>query len=100
MEKLLLKILFKHLDVLFQLMDIMNGKKTNQIPYYFTKEDNEIMFFAGIHQNNQFCIITREATETISTIHHREPLIINHSQVNNYLNVKKCHGNIKFNKTS
>ena len=47
------------------------------------------MFFAAIHQNNQFCIITREATEKISKIHHREPLIINQSQINNYLNIKK-----------
>ena len=60
-----------------------------KIPHYFSKEDDEIMFFAGIHQNNQFCIITREATEKISSIHHREPLIINQSQINNYLNVKK-----------
>ena len=55
----------------------------------FTKEDDKIMFFAAIYQNNQFCIITREATEKISTIHHREPLIINQSQINNYLNIKK-----------
>ena len=47
------------------------------------------MFFAAIHQNNQFCIITREASEKVSVIHHREPLIINQSQINNYLNVKK-----------
>ena len=61
----------------------------NKIPYYFTKEDNEIMFFAAIHQNNKFCIITREATEKIKNIHHREPLIINQSQINNILNIKK-----------
>ena len=61
-------------------------KKT---PYYFTKDDDEIMYFAGIHQNDQFCIITREATEKISSIHHREPMIINQSQINNYLNIKK-----------
>jgi len=47
------------------------------------------MFFAAIYQNNQFCIITREATNKISDIHHREPLIINQSQIYNYLNVKK-----------
>ena len=47
------------------------------------------MFFAAIHQNNQFCIITREATEKVSAIHHREPLIINQSQINNHLNIKK-----------
>ena len=58
-------------------------------PYYFTKENGKLMFFAAIYQNNQFCLITREATEKISTIHHREPLIINQNQINNYLNVKK-----------
>jgi putative SOS response-associated peptidase YedK len=58
-------------------------------PYYFSKEDDELMYFAGIYQNDQFCIITREATEKISTIHHREPMIINLSQINNYLNIKK-----------
>ena len=47
------------------------------------------MYFAGIHQNNQFCIITREASEKISAIHHREPMIVNQSQINNYLNIKK-----------
>ena len=47
------------------------------------------MFFAAIHQNNQFCIITREATEKVSVIHNREPMIINQSQINNYLNIKK-----------
>ena len=47
------------------------------------------MFLAAIHQNNQFCIITREATDEISEIHHREPLILNKSQINNFLNVKK-----------
>ena len=47
------------------------------------------MYFAGIYQNDQFCIITREANEKISNIHHREPMIINQSQINNYLNIKK-----------
>ena len=48
-----------------------------------------MIFFAAIYYNNQFCIITREATEKVSAIHHREPFIINQSQINNYLNVKK-----------
>ena len=91
MEKLLLKNLIQTSRCIIPVDGYYEWKREDKskIPYYFTKEDNEIMFFAGIHQNNQFCIITREATETISTIHHREPLIINHSQVNNYLNVKK-----------
>ena len=47
------------------------------------------MFLAAIHQNNQFCIITREATNVVKDIHHREPLIINKEQFSNYLNIKK-----------
>ena len=47
------------------------------------------MYFAGIYQNDRFCIITREASEKVSAIHHREPMIINQSQINNYLNIKK-----------
>ena len=58
-------------------------------PFYFTNENNGLMYFAGIFLNNQFCIITREATEKVSVIHHREPVIINQSQINNYLNIKK-----------
>ena len=69
----------------------MNGKEKKKIRFLTisTKEDDEFMFLAAIHQNNQFCIITREATEEISKIHHREPLILNQSQINNFLNVKK-----------
>jgi len=47
------------------------------------------MFFAAIHQNNQFCIITRDANDKIKTIHHREPLILNKEQISNYLDIKK-----------
>ena len=37
-----------------------------------------------------------EATEEISKIHHREPLILNQSQINNFLNVKKVSVNILY----
>lgn len=94
-ETLTEKITFKNLIQNSRCLVIADGyfewKREGKIklPYFFTREDNEIMFFAAIHQANQFCIITREATEKISAIHHREPLIINRSQINNYLNVKK-----------
>ena len=29
-----------------------------KIPYYFTKQDNEDIYFAAIHENSQFSIIT------------------------------------------
>ena len=94
-ETLMEKITFKNLIQTSRCIVLADGyyewKREEKIktPYYFTKEDDQIMYFAGIHQNNQFCIITREASEKISSIHHREPVIINQSQVNNYLNIKK-----------
>ena len=67
----------------------MEKRRKNKTPYYFTRDDKDLMFLAGIYQNNQFCIITREATEKISKIHKREPVIINKNQISNYLNIKK-----------
>ena len=45
------------------------------------------IFFAGIHDNGQFCIITRDATKENSEIHHRQPVILPKSQINNYFNL-------------
>ena len=56
-------------------------------PYYFTRKDEQDIFFASIYEDGQFCIITREATDNISAIHHRQPVIIGKSQINNYLNL-------------
>ena len=61
-------------------------KKT---PYYFKRKDEELMFFAAIYQDNQFCIITREATIETANIHNREPLIIDKNKIFDYLNIKK-----------
>ena len=94
-ETLMEKITFKNLIQTSRCIIRADGyyewkrEDKTKTPYYFSKEDDELMYFAGIYQNDQFCIITREATEKISTIHHREPMIINQSQINNYLNIKK-----------
>ena len=61
-----------------------NDKK---VPHYFTRNDDQDIFLAGIHDNGQFTIITREATEENSKIHHRQPVIISKSQINNYFNL-------------
>jgi len=94
-ETLMEKVTFKNLIQTSRCLVLADGyyewkrENKNKTPYYFTREDNELMYFAAIHQNNQFCIITREATPKISAVHHREPVIINHSQIFNYLNIKK-----------
>ena len=58
-----------------------------KIPHYFTRTDDQDIFLAGIHDNGQFIIITREATEENSKVHHRQPVIISKSQINNYFNL-------------
>ena len=65
------------------------SEENKKVPYCFKlKDDNELMYFAGVFENNQFSIITREADGENSKIHHRQPLIINKSKINDYLNLK------------
>ena len=95
LETLMEKITFKNLVQTSRCLVLADGyyewkkKENKKIPYYFTKEDSSLMLFAALHQNNQFCIITRKASAENSEIHQREPLIINKNQIPNYLNVKK-----------
>ena len=95
LETLMEKVSFKKLIQTSRCLVVADGyyewKRENKekTPYYFTKTDSSLMFFAGIHQNNQFCIITKEATNTAKEVHHREPLIIDEEQILNYLNIKK-----------
>jgi putative SOS response-associated peptidase YedK len=89
------KVSFKKLIQTSRCLAIADGyyewKRENKekIPYYFTRSDSSLIFFAAIHQNNQFCIITREATDKVKEIHHREPLILNNEQILDYLDIKK-----------
>ena len=95
LETLMEKVSFKKLIQTSRCLVVADGyyewKRENKekTPYYFTRSDNSLIFFAAIHQNNQFCIITREATDKVKEIHHREPLILNEEQIPNYLNIKK-----------
>ena len=94
-ETLMEKVTFKNLIQTSRCVVPADGyyewsrKDKIKIPFYFTREDKALMFFAAIYQNNRFCIITKEASSKICEIHHREPLIINLSQIANYLNIKK-----------
>jgi putative SOS response-associated peptidase YedK len=94
-ETLMEKITFKNLIQTSRCLVVADGyyewkrEEKNKTPFYFSREDRELMYFAGIHQNNQFCIITKEATPKVKDIHHREPFIINQNQISNYLNIKK-----------
>ena len=91
MEKLSFKNLIKTSKCIVIADGYYEWKKegTSKSPYYFTREDKDLMFFAGIYEKNQFCIITKEAQDNVKEVHNREPVIINQSQLINYLNVKK-----------
>ena len=95
LETLMEKTSFKKLIQTSRCVVIADGyyewkrEEKEKIPHYFTRTDSGLMFLAAIHQNNKFCIITREATDKIKDIHHREPLLIDEEQISNYLNIKK-----------
>jgi putative SOS response-associated peptidase YedK len=95
LETLMEKVSFKKLIQTSRCVVVADGyyewkrERKEKIPYYFTRSDSNLIFLAAIHQENQFCIITREATSNVKQVHNREPLIINQEQISNYLNIKK-----------
>ena len=52
------------------------------------RNDKKMLYIAGIYENNQFCLITEQATENVKEIHHRQPVILNENHINNYLNLQ------------
>tara|TARA_B100001769_G_C21830289_1_gene450967 strand:- start:33 stop:659 length:627 start_codon:yes stop_codon:yes gene_type:complete len=88
------KISFKRLIKDFRCVAVANGfyewkrEEKAKIPYYFVREDRKPIFFAGIYENNQFCLITEEANENIKAIHHRQPVILSQTDINRYLNLE------------
>ena len=88
------KISFKKLIKLYRCVAVADGfyewkrEEKNKTPYYFEREDKKNMYMAGIYENNEFCLITENASENIKPIHHRQPVILNESDVNRYLNLE------------
>ena len=93
-ETLMEKVTFKNLIQTSRCIVPADGyyqwirEDKTKTPFYFTKENDELMFFAAIYQNDQFCLITEEASENIKEIHHRQPVILNQTDVNRYLNLE------------
>tara|TARA_B100001093_G_C26566041_1_gene900804 strand:+ start:161 stop:787 length:627 start_codon:yes stop_codon:yes gene_type:complete len=88
------KVSFKKLIKDFRCVAVADGfyewkrEEKEKIPYYFSREDKKPIFFAGIYENGQFCLITEEALDNIKEIHHRQPVILNQIDVNRYLNLE------------
>ena len=77
-------------------------KGGTKIPYYFYNEDNSMLFLAGLWDKwinrsgetvTSFTIITKEAVESISEVHHRMPVILDlenaHKWAQNALKVEE-----------
>ena len=88
------KVSFKKLIKLNRCVVVADGfyewkrNEKEKIPHYFLRKDKKTIFFAGIYENDEFCLITEEAKENISIIHNRQPVIINQTDINRYLNLE------------
>jgi len=88
------KISFKKLIKDFRCVAVADGfyewkrGDKEKIPYYFLRDDKKPIFFAGIYENDQFCLITEQASKNIEEIHHRQPVILNQIDINRYLNLE------------
>ena len=95
LETLNKKISFKNLIKNNRCLVVADGyyewkrEKINKQSYYFTRLDNQTMFFAGIYKDYQFIIITMQANSDVIDIHHRQPVIITEEGFNDYFNLKK-----------
>ena len=88
------KISFKKLIKIKRCIAIMDGfyewrrDGANKTPFYFQNTDKNMMFVAGIYDNDEFCLITEEANDNVKEIHHRQPVILSSKDINNYLNLE------------
>jgi len=88
------KVSFKKLIQLTRCVAVADGfyewkrEEKNKIPYYFLREDKKIIYIAGIYENDQFCLVTEEASKNILEIHRRQPVILNEKDINRYLNIE------------
>ena len=88
------KVSFKKLIKLTRCIAVADGfyewkrEEKYKVPYYFLREDKKIMYIAAIYENNEFCLITEQASNNVNEIHHRQPVIINENDINRYLNLE------------
>ncbi len=88
------KISFKKLIKLTRCIAVADGfyewkrEDKNKIPHYFLREDKKTMYLAAIYDNNEFCLITEQASNNVNLVHHRQPVIINESDISRYLNLE------------
>ena len=48
--------------------------------------NNNVFYFAGIHNDSGCAILTMEAIEKLKPIHNRQPIMLKHNEAKDYLN--------------
>lgn len=88
------KISFKNLVKRSRCIVIADGyyewkrEINKKIPFYIFRKDFKNLFFAGIYENSEFCIITKNASANLMEVHDRQPVILNEKDINKYLNLQ------------
>ena len=88
------KVSFKRLIQLHRCIAVADGfyewkrEEKEKTPYYFMRNDKKTIFLAGIYENDEFCLITEEAKPNVQEVHHRQPVILNETDINRYLNLE------------
>tara|TARA_B100001175_G_C19294970_1_gene535341 strand:- start:83 stop:649 length:567 start_codon:yes stop_codon:yes gene_type:complete len=60
-------------------------------PYFFHL-DHQMFYIAGIYNESGCVLLTKEANQKLSPIHHRMPIILKHNEARDYLNGKDRFG--------
>ena len=88
------KVSFKKLIQLHRCVAVADGfyewkrEGKEKTPYYFIRNDKKTIFIAGIYEKEEFCLITEEAKPNLQEIHHRQPVVLEETDVNRYLNLE------------
>lgn len=54
--------------------------------YMIRKKEEDIIYLAGLYDDENLVILTGEAENEMRAIHHRTPLLLNHNDMQKYLN--------------
>ncbi len=60
------------------------GEKGKKIPNYLWLK-NQLIFFAGLYNDSGCCIVTEKASDEISCIHSRQPVLLSYDEINLWL---------------
>lgn len=59
--------------------------------HYISSDTEKPLYLAAVYRNvndtDYYCILTKEASERLKTIHHRQPILLDEAQAKRYLSI-------------